>query len=217
MLRTRIRVMLRSVLGTLVFLCALLRLARSQIPLEVLPLTFETFEHHTQAATGQTTGRWLVLFNSHLHHRAGRASKVFAELASDEEKDVIVAEVDLDAEGNRYLAVRFPDIQPPAAVLFRDRLMYEYPGSVVAEDAVQQVKAFYQSDYAQQVGKLVPSARKLPSTSDIEKAQEGKWVKIALGVAMLAVGWWIKNKFGPSTAASPPPQASNTAGKRHSS
>lgn len=180
-------------------------------------MTFETFEHHTQAATGQTTGRWLVLFNSHLHHRAGRASKVFAELASDEEKDVIVAEVDLDAEDNRYLAMRFPDIQPPAAVLFRDRLMYVYPGSVVAEDAVPQVKAFYQSDYAQQVGKLVPSARKLPSTSDIEKAQEGKWVKIALGVAMLAVGWWIKTKFGPSTAASPPAQASNTAGKRHSS
>ncbi|GFH09353.1 protein phosphatase, partial [Haematococcus lacustris] len=81
--------------------------------------------------------------------------------------------VDLDAEDNRYLAMRFPDIQPPAAVLFRDRLMYEYSGSVVAKDAVQQVKAFYQSDYAQQ--------------SDIEKAQEGKWVKIALGVAMLAV------------------------------
>ena len=38
--------------------CAVALLACHAQPLEVVELTTETFEHHTQAYTGQTAGHW---------------------------------------------------------------------------------------------------------------------------------------------------------------
>ena len=49
----------RLPVGLLALLAALL--ACSAQPLEVVELTSQTFEHHTQAGSGQTSGSWQVL------------------------------------------------------------------------------------------------------------------------------------------------------------
>jgi hypothetical protein len=95
----------------------------STLPAFVIQLGQDTFEDQTQAATGQTTGRWwvvahttrlipvsaatthalcshgglvrgrFVLFNSRLNHRAAVVSALWSRLAQDEDKGVIFAEV----------------------------------------------------------------------------------------------------------------------------
>ncbi|GAX75562.1 hypothetical protein CEUSTIGMA_g3005.t1 [Chlamydomonas eustigma] len=67
-------------------------------PTEVVILTDDTFEHDTQAATGQTTGIWCVLFTSPSQDRTSHQAAValWESLAANEEKDIIYAMVDLD-------------------------------------------------------------------------------------------------------------------------
>lgn len=60
-------------------------------PAEVIELTDATFEHDTQASTGQTTGVWAVLFTDSTVARFDRASIVVEQLAQEEEKEVIYA------------------------------------------------------------------------------------------------------------------------------
>jgi len=76
----------------LLFLLLLSGGAVAQLPLNVIQLYDGDFEHATQAATGQTTGRWCVL----LAPGAGRGTplaEAWAALAADEEKTVIYATV----------------------------------------------------------------------------------------------------------------------------
>ena len=77
--------------AVLLLLCG--QAAASSYPTEVLELNDDGFEHDTQAASGQTTGVWAVLFVERGSKKAARAQMVVAELAKDEEKELIYAQV----------------------------------------------------------------------------------------------------------------------------
>ena len=80
-----------------VLICLLFSNLQAQSPPEsVLLLDDDTFEHTTQASTGQTTGNWLVLFSepSHANHKEliniwGRLS----DYAMTERLGVLLAQV----------------------------------------------------------------------------------------------------------------------------
>jgi len=172
-------------------LLAIVGLAAAQIPDVVIPLTNENFEHDTQAATGQTTGHWFVLFNSPQHHRSKQASELWAELAQDEDKEVIFAEADLDDKENKRLALRFKQLQPPVGVLFRDRQMFVMPGAI--KDATKEsVTAFWKGGYEGQ-GLAVPKEAAKPDPSVIEEATKVDWGRVKFGFGMLLFGFLFKN------------------------
>mmetsp|Transcript_20798 Transcript_20798/g.37225 ORF Transcript_20798/g.37225 Transcript_20798/m.37225 type:complete len:201 (+) Transcript_20798:160-762(+) len=92
-----------------------------QIPTIIIPLHDDNFEHITQAATGQTTGHWLVLFRNSQSTRAENAAFAVAE---NTDKQYIVAQV--MAESNPKLMARFKDLHIPSFVYFRYQRMYIY-------------------------------------------------------------------------------------------
>ncbi|CAI7819326.1 unnamed protein product [Closterium sp. NIES-53] len=127
--------------GALLSLLALLALIRCSAasdfrPYRVRALTDASFEHDTQASSGQTTGRWFVLFaTSDCLTSADSASPCNRILASLKEAasaadDVpgrlfIGAQVDVDA--NPKLKKRFGVGSEPVLKLFRDRAMFSFP------------------------------------------------------------------------------------------
>ncbi|CAI5468853.1 unnamed protein product [Closterium sp. Yama58-4] len=123
---------------TLLALLALIRVSAASDfrPYRVRALTDATFEHDTQASSGQTTGRWFVLFaTSDCLTSADSASPCHRILASLKEAasaadDVpgrlfIAAQVDVDA--NPKLKKRFGVGSEPVLKLFRDRAMFSFP------------------------------------------------------------------------------------------
>jgi thiol-disulfide isomerase/thioredoxin len=97
----------------------------------VTVLSDETFEHLTQAATGQTTGKWFVNFQSNGCGHCQRLAPIWEdfgkELAEEyEDSGVIVAKVSINE--NRELAQRFNIESIPTLVYFADRKMYKYEG-----------------------------------------------------------------------------------------
>ncbi len=77
----------------LAVLCTATGVLGSSYPTEVIELTDANFEHDTQAASGQTTGVWAVLFTDSTLKRHERAVQVLKELAADDEKELIYAQV----------------------------------------------------------------------------------------------------------------------------
>jgi len=135
-----------AALALLVLLLAVAQTARasSGLPARVIPLTDASFEHDTQAYTGQTTGHWAVLLSDSSATKtlpaARTAAKALAALAaqrSDEgagEDDAapdpgcLYASVDASDEANPALAARFHAFLPgPVLLLFRDRQLFPLP------------------------------------------------------------------------------------------
>lgn len=108
-------------------------------------LTTATFEHQTQAATGQTTGIWLV------HFQGGDGCvpcKHIAEAIEEYNPDgneevVIMAQVDVLADA--VLATRFAVHETPTLLLFRDRKMYRHASPLElasSEQPLEDILAF---------------------------------------------------------------------------
>jgi len=115
--------MLRSVL----LLAACLAASSSAL----IQLDDRTFEHRTQASTGQTSGVWVVLFYASWSEESLALAPRWVQLANElaeERAAVVVASVDLP--NNPQLRSRFSDGGVvrgyPAVVLFRDRGLYVY-------------------------------------------------------------------------------------------
>jgi len=115
-------------------------------------LDAKTFEHHTQAATGQTTGKWFVLFRAHGGERRWQndMETVWMDMADRwKNKGTIFAYADLEGE-NGLLAKRF-GIQTTTALYFANGMQYEYQ-----EDATQEaVETFVKGGYKQVEGAAV--------------------------------------------------------------
>ncbi|GBF96518.1 hypothetical protein Rsub_09860 [Raphidocelis subcapitata] len=97
-------------------------------------LTAATFEHDTQAATGQTTGHWLVLFvgggSSPAQAAAERAWDELAAGGEDEaplEHTALFAKVDVGRHPEVGRRFGLSQAELPAAILLRDRQMYRLP------------------------------------------------------------------------------------------
>lgn len=81
-------------------------------------LTDDTFEHITQASTGQTTGVWLVNFCS------PKACKDLAPAWEELGKDLLQQQLfvtSVDVHSNPQLRTRFGITTLPTILLFRDR------------------------------------------------------------------------------------------------
>eukprot|EP00559_Dactyliosolen_fragilissimus_P008963 CAMPEP_0184861942 /NCGR_PEP_ID=MMETSP0580-20130426/6514_1 /TAXON_ID=1118495 /ORGANISM="Dactyliosolen fragilissimus" /LENGTH=236 /DNA_ID=CAMNT_0027359625 /DNA_START=53 /DNA_END=763 /DNA_ORIENTATION=- len=118
---------------------------------EVISLTDETFEHQTQASTGQTTGKWLVKFYAPWCGHCKSLEPVWNVLAetmesdkeegNDEYEGIIIAKVDVTTNpelGDRFDIKGFPTIK-----YFADRRMYAYEGSRSMESFMEFVKDGY--------------------------------------------------------------------------
>eukprot|EP01023_Acetabularia_acetabulum_P068441 TRINITY_DN9712_c0_g1_i1.p1 TRINITY_DN9712_c0_g1~~TRINITY_DN9712_c0_g1_i1.p1 ORF type:complete len:182 (-),score=15.44 TRINITY_DN9712_c0_g1_i1:130-675(-) len=116
----------------------------------VVELTNKNFEHQTQAATGQTTGRWYVFFFEPGRGACIRLLKQWETLAiHNEMDDVIFAKVDI--QRSPELKERFKIEQTPHVVLFRDRAMYTYKGPVIGNQADKYLQSFYREGYEKMV------------------------------------------------------------------
>eukprot|EP00271_Cylindrocystis_brebissonii_P014612 TRINITY_DN36019_c0_g1_i1.p1 TRINITY_DN36019_c0_g1~~TRINITY_DN36019_c0_g1_i1.p1 ORF type:complete len:328 (+),score=43.11 TRINITY_DN36019_c0_g1_i1:353-1336(+) len=121
-------------------------------------LTDATFEHETQAATGQTTGRWLVLFSRGAEQERVSEGSTMVERALDQLSEepsfrFITAKVDVGA--NPGLAARFSITATPILKLFRERQMYSFPPRAVPWD-VSTVREFCESGFRNVESEEVP-------------------------------------------------------------
>ena len=127
----------------------------------VFDLDDSNFEHLTQASTGQTTGTWLVAFAPGGATGALRAALNAVSAASS--RAVISASVDTStatATAARFLG---KDDTKKSVLLFKDRLMFEYPGSLAPhEGQADELLAFAKDPSSSSGGKVVPPPPSAP-------------------------------------------------------
>jgi len=116
----------------ILFAAATLAMLSFAAAVAVRDLDDSTFEHQTQAATGQTTGAWLCAFAPGGATGALRAALGAAAAASG--RTVIAASV--DTLSATKTAARFGLLEEGArkVVLFRDRKLYEFSGSLAPHE-----------------------------------------------------------------------------------
>ena len=124
-------------------LLALLCLAGVANAAEVVTLTDATFEHHTQAATGQTAGVWFVRVKSKTCGHCVRTNDEWTRLAEEMDNAVIVA--DIDGPNNPVTTGRFRQHVRglPTMLLFRDRKVFKYTGARTTEAMAEFATATY--------------------------------------------------------------------------
>eukprot|EP00884_Botryococcus_braunii_P017195 jgi/Botrbrau1/4159/Bobra.0192s0027.1 len=164
-----------SILGVLL-------LCRSEARPLVIKLDDRSFEHQTQASTGQTTGNWYVLFTGHdvFVDDWERIAKEYREI----DPAVIFAYVDLVA--NPGIKDRFSIRQIPQAYLFKDRKMYIYSDSWGPDDLEENLKDFLSTNYASTQPLTVPPPR--TPLDGILKTLQGYNNYIILGGAAAVIG-----------------------------
>jgi len=125
----------------------------------VVELDEQNFEHLTQAATGATSGDWLVLFCKESVPRCAKVlanwQKVAVTLASSREAKglprINVATVDTGTSS--WLRKRFSIQSVPVVHLFKGGVMYSFQGSGFSVDRLVQ---FAESDFERSSRMLVP-------------------------------------------------------------
>ncbi|PSC76005.1 thioredoxin domain-containing [Micractinium conductrix] len=146
----------------------LLALALAACCLAVLPsaaaqrrrsLNDDTFEHVTQAATGQTTGVWFVSFCSPSARAckdlAGSWEELGRELLQRQPAPIFLTTV--DPHSAPALARRFAISTLPTLLLFRDRKMYRFPGKLTPDtDAKGVLRRFAEEGYVEVAREEVP-------------------------------------------------------------
>ncbi|EED90729.1 predicted protein, partial [Thalassiosira pseudonana CCMP1335] len=98
----------------------------------VVDLTDATFEHQTQASTGQTTGRWFVKWYAPWCGHCKTLAPIWEELdqklqESNPQDGIIIAKV--DATKNSEVSARFNIQSYPTLKFFAGRKMYNYKGA----------------------------------------------------------------------------------------
>jgi hypothetical protein len=112
----------------------------SQFPSTIHRLDEKTFEHDTQASTGQTTGVWLIRFCTKHSHQCNKQRQAFLTAASHLlNSNILSASVDTTASPS--LAARFHITKTPAFILLKDKKMYRLPATIATiateEDLIQ--------------------------------------------------------------------------------
>lgn len=170
------------------FICVLI----SQITLvrstpTYLSFTDADFEHKTQAATGQTTGVWLIKFCKSCRDDRSFDDPVWRKVSLElvEQHNVFSGMVDLDQ--NPKLAKRFAIEESPTYLLFRNRRMFK----VQNRNTVESIVSYASKDFEKDNGVEVPPP---PSFMDgLGRFTEGLYKNnsliIKLGVGVGALGW----------------------------
>lgn len=115
---------------------------------ELVLLSDRNFEHDTQAATGQTTGAWIVLFVDRRCEKCTIAEKALLEAATEQQPIPALVNV-LESPKIRK---RFGMTQMPQLRLFRDRRMFVYKGEWTAAS----ISAFIQTGWKKTESQEVP-------------------------------------------------------------
>jgi len=126
---------------------------------KVVQLNEQNFEHLTQAATGATSGDWLVNFCKDSVPRCSRVETTWARLAvqlaaSREAKGlprINVAAV--NTQESNWLTKRFGIQSVPVVLLFKGGVMYSYHGGSFSVDRLMQ---FAERDFERASRTLVP-------------------------------------------------------------
>lgn len=114
----------------------------------VVVLSDDTFEHQTQASTGQTTGVWFVKFYAPWCGHCKRLEPIWEELgAALRDEQVIVAKVDGTEAYNTMARFRNAGLLKgfPTLLLFRDRKVYKYSGKRTLEELQEFALTGYKS------------------------------------------------------------------------
>ena len=155
---------------------------------EVIDLTEQNFEHLTQAATGATSGDWLVLFCKEAVARCHKVQqnwqRVSTTLAASREAKglprINVAQVDTSQAS--WLRKRFGIQSVPVVLLFKGGVMYSFHGGGFSVDRLMQ---FAERDYEHSSRMLVPPEPHVATPHD----QTFLWTigTVAVGAAVLWV------------------------------
>lgn len=99
----------------------------------VITLTDETFEHQTQASTGQTTGSWLVWFYDDANDHVTGSFPSESEWLEDH---IVVGAVNVAEGAGAKLKKRFALEKLPVFLYFHKGKMYRYSTSTFANDGL---------------------------------------------------------------------------------
>ncbi|ODN00055.1 Thioredoxin domain-containing protein [Orchesella cincta] len=117
----------------------------------VKALNDETFEHLTQAATGATTGDWLVMFTRSTCVKSQRLQAVFEAAACELKFRVNAARVDKSTDGGAT-GRRFGVTDTPYFILFRHGKLYRYElDEINIQSLVDFATDFYRNSKAESV------------------------------------------------------------------
>ncbi|KAJ7523392.1 hypothetical protein O6H91_18G049700 [Diphasiastrum complanatum] len=117
----------------------------------LLSLSDANFEHDTQAATGQTTGAWLILFVSPDCQKCIDIEESLLKDLAPSEGSPILAKVNI-SESPRT-SKRFNVTETPNLKLFRDRRMFSYQGDWSSNDLLDFAKTGWGNVGAEDVPK----------------------------------------------------------------
>ena len=118
----------------------------------VVTLNDKTFEHETQASTGQTTGSWLIWF-----HRRMDDSQIVGTVPDEEfwaEHHTIVGAVDVSR--SELTKNRFKIRKAPALIYIHKGKVYRYPKEADYPFSWDTIKMFVAEDYANVEAEDVP-------------------------------------------------------------
>ena len=156
---------------------------------QVTQLNERNFEHLTQAATGATSGDWLVKFCKPSVSRCTRVEstweKVAVQLAASREAKglprINVAAV--DTSESAWLTKRFSITSVPVVLLFKGGVMYSFHGGGFS---VERLIQFAERDYERSSRMLVPPEPHVATPHD----QTFLWTIGTVGVGA-AVLWLV--------------------------
>jgi len=126
---------------------------------QVVILHEQNFEHLTQAATGATSGDWLVKFCKDSVPRCARVeatwSKLAVQLAASREAKGLprINVASVDTSESTWLAKRFGITTVPVVLLFKGGVMYSFQGGGFSTERLMQ---FAERDYERASRMLVP-------------------------------------------------------------
>jgi thioredoxin domain-containing protein 5 len=159
---------------------------------DVVILTSQNFEHLTQAATGATTGDWLVEFYAPWCGHCKKLHPVWEELATDLKGVVNVAKVDVTAHpslGSRFDIKGFPTVK-----FFHHGEVFDYSGSRKKEAFAEFVTVGYKSTTGIKVplDKTLMDKIKKPFLDAMSEIKKGNYtspevIVLALPVVVLFV------------------------------
>eukprot|EP00245_Coleochaete_scutata_P002159 TRINITY_DN12817_c1_g1_i1.p1 TRINITY_DN12817_c1_g1~~TRINITY_DN12817_c1_g1_i1.p1 ORF type:complete len:243 (-),score=36.37 TRINITY_DN12817_c1_g1_i1:187-915(-) len=182
-------------------------------------LSDKNFEHDTQASTGQTTGRWLIMFTGPDCATCDEVENELSIAAATSVGGFVAAKVNVSS--SPVTAKRFNVSSPdtiPHVILFRDRKMYPFPRSPEPPSSTD-IDKFIKSGYLKAEELDVPGEPGvldqyleliLPVVKDIYTAAleflgKNRVILVAIAAAV-AVGFyvltssWLKSKPGTKRA-----------------
>eukprot|EP00656_Telonema_subtile_P026350 TRINITY_DN28328_c0_g1_i2.p2 TRINITY_DN28328_c0_g1~~TRINITY_DN28328_c0_g1_i2.p2 ORF type:complete len:192 (+),score=59.04 TRINITY_DN28328_c0_g1_i2:112-687(+) len=153
--------------------------------IDVAHLDTANFEHDTQAATGATTGDWLVKFYSPKCTKCDQITEPWGDLAVSLKERLTVAEV--DCAESEELCKRLDITATPSVVLFRKGKMYSMQGAGDMAAWTEFVEDGYKTSPSKPVPKPLTAVEKLTQRLLQLELKEKAGLGAVVGVVLLGL------------------------------